>query len=166
LTIKKFWAACVIWGLSVILLSNCSPPPTKAEIGRPAPNFTLEDLDGRAVSPDQYKGKIVMLEFWATWCGPCRITMPMLEMIQKEYSDIMVLLSINLMEPEDIVRNYVLEQDINSIILLDEQGSVGMKYGAEAIPLQVLLDKKGIVRYIKLGLTPPSRIRAEIENLR
>ena len=84
------------------------------EIGQAAPNFKLPDLSGQQVSLDQYKGKVVMLDFWATWCGPCRMTMPLMESIQKEYADTLVLLAVNLQEPRDVVRDYVRAQNIHS----------------------------------------------------
>ncbi len=164
--VKKLLAVRVVLGLSAIFLSNCASAPSTAEIGRPAPNFTLEDLDGRKISLDQFKGKIVMLDFWATWCGPCRMTMPVAEELQKEYSDIMVLLAVNLQESNDTVVAYLREEGINPLVLLDQQGSVGMMYGADGIPLQVLIDQEGIVRYMQMGVAPPSRIRLQIESLR
>jgi len=94
------------------------------------------------------------------------MTMPVAAELQKEYSDIMVLLAINLQESKDTVAAYLRDEGINSRVLLDPQGSVAMNYGADAIPLQVLIDKEGIVRYMRTGTTSPSRIRSEIESLR
>jgi thiol-disulfide isomerase/thioredoxin len=154
-----------------LVASGCARPSSQQgalEIGRPAPTFSLADLNGRKVSLDQFKGKVVMLDFWATWCGPCRMTMPLLENLQKEYANTMVLLAINLQEPGDAVRDYVREQNLHSQVLLDEEGIVGQTYGAEAIPMQVLIDKGGIVRDIMTGFNQrmATRLRSEIEKLR
>jgi thiol-disulfide isomerase/thioredoxin len=171
-TIKKTLLACVMLIFSAIMISSCTRPPSESEakvqVGRAAPNFKLPDLSGREISLDQYKGKIVMLDFWATWCGPCRMTMPLVEKLQSQYSNSLVLLAINLQEPKDIVRDYVREQSIHSQVLLDEQGSVGETYGIESIPMQVLVDKSGIVRHIQMGFSPrmSSQLRAEIDKLR
>ncbi len=151
---------------------SCTRPPSETEvtvkIGLPAPNFKLPSLSGGEISLSQYKGKIVMLDFWATWCGPCRMTMPLLERLQKEYPNNLVLLAINLQEPKDVVRDYVRTQGINSQVLLDEEGSVGESYGTSSIPMQILVDRSGIVRHIQLGFNPrmSSELRAEIEKLR
>lgn len=154
-----------------LIVSGCVKPPSEREfleIGRPAPAFNLADLDGRRVSLDQFKGKVVMLDFWATWCGPCRMTMPLLENLQKEYATTMVLLAVNLQEPGDVVKDYMRKQNLHSRVLLDEEGTVGQTYGAEQIPLQVLIDKEGIVRDSITGFNPRTiaRLRSEIEKLR
>ncbi len=156
---------------TALLISGCIRPSSEApgvEIGRPAPGFKLPDLMGQEISLDQYRGKTVMLDFWATWCGPCRMTMPLLEKLQKEYANNLVLLAINLEETKDVVREYMRQQNLNSHVLLDEQGSLGKIYGTDAIPMQVLIDKEGIVRDIKTGFSPSmmSQLRAEIERLR
>jgi thiol-disulfide isomerase/thioredoxin len=138
------------------------------EIGMPAPKFKLPDLKGQEVSLDQFKGKVVMLDFWATWCRPCQMTMPVVEKLEKEYSGTLVVLTINLQEPKDAVLEYVHHQAITSRVLLDEPGSVGVAYGTDSIPMQFLIDKTGIVRHIQMGYKPQmaSQLRAQIEQLR
>ena len=109
-----------------------------------------------------------MLDFWATWCGPCRMTMPLLEKLQHEFPNDLALLAINLQEPDDVVREYIREQNISSQVLLDKEGSVGLAYGAESIPMQILIDRNGITRDIQLGFSPgmASQLRDEIQKLR
>ena len=169
--IKKFLIAGAVLLFSALLVSGCtrsSEESPSLEVGRPAPSFKLPDLNGRQVSLDQYKGKVVMLDFWATWCGPCRMTMPLLEKLQREYPNNMVLLAINLQEAPKDVREYVREQNVNSEVLLDESGSVGESYGTGSIPMQVLIDKAGIVRHVQIGFSPrmTTQLRAQIEQLR
>ena len=83
--------------------SRCKRPATEpgaaVQIGQAAPQFKLPDLKGREFALDQYRGKIVLLDFWATWCGPCRMTMPLLEKLQHEFPDDLTLLAINLQDP-------------------------------------------------------------------
>ena len=169
---KKVLVACGVLIFSAITLSSCVRPRSEQEatvqMDRAAPNFKLPALGGGEVSLDQYRGKIVMLDFWATWCGPCQMTMPLLEKLQREYPNDLVLLAVNLQESKSTVRDYVRRQDINTRVLLDEEGSVGETYGTESIPMQVLIDKSGIVRHIQIGFSPrmSSELRAEIEKLR
>jgi peroxiredoxin len=95
--------------------------------------------------------------------------MPLLERLEKEYSDIMVQLAINIQEPKEMIEDYVQSQGIHSRVLMDQEGTVSMAYGAVAIPTQVLIDRDGVVRYIQEGFSPAagfSQLRAEIEKLR
>ncbi len=152
-----------------VFFSGCathtSEPEAGIQIDKAAPDFRLPDLKGREFSLGQYKGKVVLLDFWTTYCAPCRMTMPVLEKLQEEYQGKLALLAINLQEPRDIVREYVRRQKLNSQVLLDEDGTVAQAYGAYAIPMQVLVDKKGIVRYVQLGFNPrmAAQLRTEIE---
>jgi len=170
---KKAFLAFMAVGLSALLLSSCSRPSSQPEgsavqIGQRAPGFKLQDLNGKEVTLDQYKGKIVMIDFWATWCGPCQKTMPLLENLEKEYKNSLVLLAINLQDSKDVVMDYAKKQALNSRILLDEQGSVGSLYGTDQIPIQFLIDRNGIVRHIQAGYlegVTASELRAAIAKL-
>jgi len=151
------------------MLSSCIySPETAVNIGQPAPSFKLRDLDGREISLEEYKGKIVLVDFWATWCSPCRMTMPVVENLSREYSDEMVVLAVNLRESKDVIGKYAFEQAISSQILLDKEGTVSTSYGAYAIPMQFLIDRSGIVRHIQTGYSSnmASKMRAQIESLR
>ncbi len=151
----------------ILLFSGCTRSPENVEIDRPAPAFKLRDLGGQEVSLNQFRGKVVLLDFWQTSCGPCRMTMPLLEKLQKEYAGRMVLLAINLQETPEIVQEYMRQQNLHSQVLFDQDGTVGEIYGAGAIPMQVLIDKTGIVREIQVGFNPQmaSQFRAKIQNL-
>ena len=153
-----------------VIAIQCFRPVSQTgpvEVGQKAPQFNLKDISGREVSLDKYKGKIVILDFWQTSCAPCRVTMPMLDEIQEEYSGKLSVLAINLQEPKELVRNYILEQNLNSRVLLDRDYSVGDRYGAAAIPMQFLVDQNGIVRQIWTGYHPTmgALVRAEINKL-
>ena len=171
--IKQVLAASMILLIQTILLSGCMHLPNESEsavqIGSAAPDFKLPDLNGQTVSLDQFKGKIVILDFWATWCGPCQITMPLLEKLQKEYPESVVLLAISLdQEPADVVRDFVHQQGLSARVLLDERGVAAELYGTESIPMHVIIDKKGIVRYIQFGYHEKMLydLRAQIEALK
>jgi thiol-disulfide isomerase/thioredoxin len=135
---------------------------------QPAPVFSLKDLNGQEVSLAQFKGKVVMLDFWATWCGPCRATMPEIEKLQQEHPNDFTLLAVNLGEPADRVLPYVRSQNIQSRVLLDVDENVGRDYGITSIPMQAVIDKEGILRHTQLGMYPGWReeLWSEIEKLR
>jgi len=167
---RRSLASVAVLAATCFLSLSCGgsrPSEGAIEPGREAPPFELPDLSGHSVSLQQYQGKIVLLDFWATWCGPCRMTMPVLEELQKEFPGDLVLLAVNLQEELDDVRLYVQRQHISSRVLLDQEGKVGGTYGSESIPMQVLVDQKGIIRHIEFGFSPSlgERLRGEIRKL-
>ena len=151
----------------VLGFSGCERRPEVVEVGQPAPDFQLSDLNGNQVSLAQFRGKVVILDFWATWCGPCRLTMPVMERIQQQYADKLALLAINLEEPAEDVRGYVTSNGVRSTVLLDEDGTIGRIYRTDSIPMQVLIDRKGVVRNIQVGYSSrlADRLRAAIDKL-
>jgi thiol-disulfide isomerase/thioredoxin len=159
--------------LLTMMISGCIHLPSGSEsgvqVGQPAPNFKIPDLYGHEVSLDQFKGRVVLLDFWATWCGPCRMALPVVERLQKEFPSTLVLLAINLQDRKEEITDFVYKLGLKSQVLLDENGSVGQAYGAVSIPMEVLIDKQGVVRFAQMGFDPRStisRLRAEIEQLR
>ena len=168
-TAGKKIAAYIILAFSLGILSSCIyGPEAKVNIGQIAPSFKLPDMDDMEISLEKFKGKIVLLDFWATWCSPCRMTMPVVEKLAKEYSDDMVVLAVNLQETKDVIEKYAFEHAIGSRILLDKEGTVSATYGTYAIPMQFLIDRSGIVRHIQTGYgsNMASQMRAHIESLR
>jgi thiol-disulfide isomerase/thioredoxin len=106
--------------------------------------FELEDLDGTAHSLSDHLGKVVFLNFWATWCGPCRIEMPSMERLHRKFKDEgFEILAVDLQESKDQVRRFADELDLTFTILLDKTGTVGAQYGARSIPTTYLIDREG-----------------------
>lgn len=126
------------------------------KVGQPAPDFTLKDLSGHPVTLSAYRGnKVVLMDFWATWCGPCRMAMPGLQDLANKYSKQgLEILSINQGDPADQVRNFIERRKYTFHVVLDHDSTVGDQYGVRAIPTLVLVDKKGIVQWIRVGYSP------------
>ncbi len=109
-----------------------------------APEFTLKDLNGREVSLKDHRGKIVFLNFWATWCPPCRDEMPSMEKLYNEFrNEDFVILAIDLQESERRVKAFRDEFKLNFPILLDSDGMIGLAYGVRSIPTTYLVDREG-----------------------
>ena len=136
-------------------------------INKPAADFKLRDLDDREVQLSSLRGKVVLLEFWATWCGPCRAEMPAIEKVYRKEKDIAIF-GIDLGEDREIVRKFLQEQKITYPILLAAQSRVQQDYGANALPSVVILDKNGVIRSYKKGYRQgiEKALREDLEDTR
>ncbi|MEC0300186.1 redoxin domain-containing protein [Peribacillus frigoritolerans] len=117
-------------------------------IGAKAPNFSLKTLDGKQVELSDYEGKKVMLNFWATWCPPCKKEMPDMEKYTQQAGDDVVVLAVNI-DPENDVQAFVEDNGITFTIPLDSQSAknpVNERYKILSIPTTYFIDKKGIIR--------------------
>lgn len=132
-------------------------------VGRAAPDFQLESLDGQAISLAELRGRPVIINFWATWCGPCRTEMPALQEIyeDRDWEERgLVILAVNLGESASAVRKFMEANGLSFTVLLDSEGRTGMLYNAQYIPTTYFVDNDGIIRHIKMGAF---RERSEID---
>ena len=107
-------------------------------------DFTLKTLDGKDVSLSDYQGKIVFLNFWATWCPPCRGEMPSMEQLYQKFKDKdFVMLAVDLREDKDAVEKFIEEYKLNFPVLLDSKGKVGRTYMVTNIPTTYLISNQG-----------------------
>ena len=128
-----------------------TPRPGAPAVGSAALDFTLPDLDKRTVSLAQFRGKPVILNFWATWCGPCNAEMPNLEKVYQQHKDDVVILAIDQGDTGDQVKGFSEIYHLNFPLILDQQMQVGDRYRVNALPTTVFVDKQGIIREIHIG---------------
>lgn len=128
-------------------------PDTYQELleGDKAPDFTADLADGSTFTLSEQSGKVVLLNFWATWCGPCVGEMPAFERLWKEYGDKVAILAVNCLEDEETVRQFIAENGYTFPIAFDVEGVVNMKYPTDGIPYTVVIGKDGTVQDIYLG---------------
>ncbi len=123
-------------------------------VGTVAEDFRLADLEGNSQSLSQYRGKIVLVNFWATWCKPCIKEMPAMQTVYDKLRDKgFVVLAINELEDEAKVREHIKQHGHTFPVLVDRDNKVANQFGVFGLPVSVFIDEKGIVQeYIKGGL--------------
>jgi thiol-disulfide isomerase/thioredoxin len=109
-------------------------------------DFELQDLSGVSRRLSDFRGKVVFLNFWATWCGPCRFEMPSMEKLYKRLKDEgLEIVAVNLQEDRSSVEQFVDEYGLSFPVLLDTTGRIGATYGARSIPTTYIVDREGLV---------------------
>ena len=120
-------------------------------VGARPPAFTAKDLSGASHSPEQYKGKVLLIDFWATWCGPCRAELPAVKAVYEKYRDQgLVVLGVNLDENKELVKRFVAAEGMTWPQLFDGKGwrnEIAQLYGVTAIPRAILIDREGTIRH-------------------
>jgi len=123
--------------------------------GQQAPDFALQNLDGENMRLSEYRGEVVMINFWATWCGPCRQEMPLLDELYDRYERVgFQLLGVNIDDDPRRAMEMADELGISFPVLFDDRKEVSELYRVEAMPVTVILDREGVVRYTHYGYKP------------
>ena len=144
-----------LMGSLVVAAALLAVPVIAADTTGPAAEFSLQSRAGEAVSLSSLKGQVVLINFWATWCGPCRKEMPLLEQIQKKYAPLgFTMLGVNVEEDTRLMDTFLREVPVTFPILLDPANGVSKLYNVSAMPSTVIVDRKGTVRFIHQGYLP------------
>ena len=123
--------------------------------GQEAPDFALKSSDGQNRRLSEYRGDVVMINFWATWCGPCRQEMPLLDDLYARYQRVgFNLLGVNIDDDSRRAMQMIEELGVNFPVLFDETKEVSRLYQVEAMPVTVLVDREGRVRHVHHGYKP------------
>ncbi|MCG9132709.1 redoxin domain-containing protein [Candidatus Poribacteria bacterium] len=121
-------------------------------IGKPAPNFQVTDLNGETLSLEKYRGQVVLLDFWATWCGPCITEMPKIKKTYAQYKDQQFqIIGISLDTSKEPLETYIEKEGLEWVHYWDESGEIRTLYGVWGIPSAFLIDGEGIIRKASLG---------------
>jgi thiol-disulfide isomerase/thioredoxin len=142
-------AAICMMGLAAADLRGADLKPWT---GGPTPSLELRDLDNRSHRLADYRGKVVLVNFWATWCGPCRDEMPSIQELKRKLAGRpFVVLAVNLDEPESRIRRFLMEHKIDLTVLLDPERRVSRAWDARILPVSFVVGQDGRIRYSLVG---------------
>jgi peroxiredoxin len=145
--------ACIL--LLSLGTALAAAPAAAVAPGVEAPAFALPSRDGGRVQLEDLRGQVVMLNFWATWCGPCRQEMPLLAQLQQKYEPLgFTLIGVNVEPDSAAAVSWLKGVPVNFPILFDTDSAVAGRFGVEGMPSSVLIDRNGKVRYVHRGYKP------------
>ncbi len=149
---RKKLAACV----SAVLIFTCTQTfASSVKLSEAAPDFTLKSLQGSNLRLEEYRGQVVLINFWASWCGPCRQEMPILDRLHQRYEDTgFAVLGVNVEGEVKPAKEIVDKTNVTFPVLIDEGQAVSELYDLEAMPSTVVVDRDGVVRYVHRGYKP------------
>ena len=128
--------------------------------GQAAPDFALKSSTGENLRLSEYRGDVVMINFWATWCGPCRQEMPLLDELYSRYQRVgFSLLGVNIDDDSRKAMNMVSELGVSFPVLFDNRKEVSKMYEVDAMPVTVILDREGTVRHVHQGYKPGYEVK-------
>jgi thiol-disulfide isomerase/thioredoxin len=141
----------------VLAAMSCVPAFANSNVSGPAPKFQLTSLDGKTINLDQYKGQVVMINFWASWCGPCRAEMPILQQLHTKYKPMgFTMIGVNVEPDPKAAAGWIkgLAAPVTFPILLDTKSDVSKLYNVQGMPNTVIVDRKGNLRWMHRGYKP------------
>lgn len=140
-----------LMGIITLFISGCGDAPV-ATVGKPAPNFDTVDMNGEVWSLSKQKGHVIFLNFWATWCAPCREEMPSMQRLYAKLpKDKFRMVALYNRDKSELVNKFVTKLGITIPILDDEQNIIGQKYGLTGLPETFIIDKNGVIREKFIG---------------
>jgi peroxiredoxin len=162
--VTSWVVVCLALGGTLFLLDACEQNTSKPELQRSipegprvgfrAPVFSIPTLTGSTLDLSKYRGKVIMINFWATWCGPCRVEMPSMEELYTKYGGKdFEILAVNGGEDGNLVQPFIENLNLTFPVLLDQEFEVHNKYQVTAIPSTFLVDKSGVITHRFFGFT-------------
>lgn len=149
---KNFFLTPIKVGVLLFAGLLISLPTWSASVSGPAPDFTLKSLGGKNLKLSEMAGNVVLINFWASWCGPCLQEMPLLNDIYKKYEPLgFTILGVNVEENNKNARAFLADRGVDFPILFDSRNSVSQLYDVVAMPTTVMVDRDGNIRFLHKG---------------
>jgi thiol-disulfide isomerase/thioredoxin len=141
--------------LGVVISCASIAPVGAASVSGPAPDFTLKSLAGKNLKLSEMRGNVVLINFWASWCGPCRQEMPLLNNLHNKYAPLgFTVIGVNVEEKTENARGFIKDTPVDFPILLDNRNQVSKLYKVVAMPTTVVVDRDGNMRFLHHGYVP------------
>jgi peroxiredoxin len=171
------WGAWTIWarvnaapaagGFGFGPMDSILAAAADSQRNKAAPPFTLPDPNGVIYSLEDFRGQVVLVNFWATWCEPCKAEMPELDELAHEYRDAgFRVLAVNVLEDAATIRRFGEEMDLDLPLLVDRNGDVNKAYNVQAMPTSYLIDAEGVIREVRFGVVSRRFLEPRIAALR
>ncbi len=160
----RLWLRACALGLALLPGATA----TAAPVDRPAPELSLPDRTGAVVSLASLKGRVVLLDIWATWCPPCKASLPAYEAMVRDYrARGFEVLAVSVDEGKGDVEAFLKGRDLQLRVLLDPKGQTPTRFTAKAMPTSFLIDRRGVIRFTHEGFTEKAvaELRRQIEQL-
>jgi len=148
-----------VWACLALLLTACEPI-RGTNVGNFAPEIKATQLDGKVVKLSDLKGKVVLIDYWATWCGPCKSIMPAIDEAYRRHHDQGLEVMALSQEPKDTIQEFRAKTDFAYPFLLDRDGSASAAYDVDAIPRTLVVGRDGKVVYQETGADPEGLTKA------
>ena len=149
----------LIWLMSISCgLSQLDTSLPSLQVGSIAPDFSLQSSSDTIIMLSSLRGKIVMVNFWASWCGPCKEEMPAIQNVYSKYSENLMILGVNDDDSVSTIRDFARQFELTFPLLIDSTGSVAAQYGIRAYPSTFFIDRDGIIFRIMVGTMTQSTI--------
>lgn len=140
-----------LWTSRVPVAADLNPLTPEPALGRPAPDFTLTTVAGETLQLASLRGQPVVLNFWATWCAPCRREMPVLQNASQRFAGEVAFVGIDQGESPEVVEEYIKNLGITFQVPLDSDMSVGSRYNVQGMPITYFVDADGVIRHMWVG---------------
>jgi peroxiredoxin len=159
----------MVWSVSIVLAfltqAAFGAERVMLKIGDPPPSFTLQDLEGKMVTPADFKGKAVVMHFWADWCTYCLEEMPVLDGLYRQYRDRgLMIYAVNVGQGRDAAKAFVQKMKVAYPVLLDSDSRTAKSYGVLGLPRTFFIDRKGNIKYKLLGEASGETLRKLVLN--
>jgi peroxiredoxin len=154
--------------LTLAIVLTFSQPGSNNSVGKRAAEFKLPAVSGEEVTLQNFRGKVVLLNFWATWCGPCREELPELARVQEKFRQRgLALIAVSVDNELENVRSFLKKYDLKLQAIWDRRKTVADAYAVEKMPSSYIIDRNGVIRFIHRGYSPEElkRIETEIDGL-